>query len=337
MPKHLVTALETIDLHAAGEPCRIVFNALCWLPGNTMRERLDYMIENVDSARSFLMKEPRGHKDMFGAIFTPPISPEADTGIIYMNSDGYLDMCIHGTICSTRAMIELERPLKNLNQVVFDTVNGLVKADVVFDEHEKIKNITIQNVPSFILKENVELDLPNYGKIVVDVVFAGNFFVLVDSLYLGNLDLDSKQGSKLIDFCLAVRDEANRKVTVSHPQSPASRKIQLVALYQIESRSPLTVKNAVVFADGQMDRSPCGSGTSALMTYFNHKGELDFEQPYISHSIINSTFQGSLSQGPKIGHFNTVIPHVTGVAYMLGRNHFVREKTDPFFEGFLLS
>lgn len=334
----ITNVVHTIDLHAAGEPGRIIYDDFSWIPGKSMRDRLDYLKTHEDTLRQFLMQEPRGHKDMFGAILLPPITPEADAGIIYLNSDGYLDMCVHGTICAARAMVELNRPLKDPNMVVFDTVGGHIRAALKKDNNGRVISVTVQNLPSFVFNTApLFMDIDGLGTVKADIVFAGNFFVVVEELKQYNLLIKPENATKLIEYGLKIRDKANALIKVQHPLMPSTKEIALAVFYSKKGDHPLHVKNTVVFADGQMDRSPCGSGTSALMTYFHSQGELPLNTPYISESIIGSQFQGTLINETNVGDFPAVIPQVTGASYLLGRHEFIREEEDPFHDGFLIN
>lgn len=332
-----ITSVRTLDLHAAGEPCRVLYQSLYDLPGDTMRERVDYMKEHLDAIRSFLMQEPRGHKAMFGSILTRPATPDADVGILYTDSDGYLDMCIHGTICTSRAVAELGLPLHTPGHIVFDAVCGRIESDLHYGPNGKVDEVTVQNVPSFVFTpEPIQLEVPGFGTLPAHVVFAGNFFVLVEYPANEPISAASHDRNYFIDLGMRICNAANAAIAVSHPTNPSTKRIALAALYQRVGREPLHVRNTVIF-DGQMDRSPCGSGTSALMTLMHHLGELDYEQPYISESYLGSRFYGCLRPAAPVGFYPAVTPRVTGKPYLTARCEFFRESEDPFRDGFLLA
>lgn len=330
--------IRTIDLHAAGEPCRVLYADCYDLPGDSMRKRLDYMREYMDPIRSFLMQEPRGHKAMFGSILCSPTTEDADVGIIYTDSDGYLDMCIHGTICTARAVAELNIPLHTPDVVKLDAVCGRIQATLHRNEHGRVEKVTVQNVPSFVFTpEPVELDVEGFGKLPAYVVFAGNFFVLVENPFPEPLSKDSHGKDFYIDFGMRVKRAANKAVSVAHPTNPSTREIALAVIYERQSKDPLHVRNTVIFGDGQMDRSPCGSGTSALMTLMHHLGELPLEAPYVSESFIGSIFQGCLKEETLVGPYRAVVPLVTGQPCLTARCEFYREDNDPFRNGFVVN
>lgn len=332
-----ITSVRTLDLHAAGEPCRVLYASLIDLPGETMRERLDYLKSNLDGVRSFLMQEPRGHKAMFGSILCRPVSPDADAGIIYTDSAGYLDMCIHGTICTARAIAELGMPLHTPGQVTLDAVCGRIHAYLNWGDNGKVKEVTVQNVSSFVYTpEGIHLDVPGLGMIKAHIVFAGNFFVLVD--YPFDEELSPKTHSKdfYIDLGMRIKKAANDLVSVQHPLNPSTREIALAVLYQRKGQNPLHVRNTVIFGDGQMDRSPCGSGTSAIMTLMHHLGELPCNASFISESFIGSRFHGQIREAAPVAQYPAVTPFVTGRPFLTGRCEFIRESDDPFRDGFLV-
>ncbi len=332
-----ISSVRTIDLHAAGEPCRVLYQTLYDLPGRTMRERLDYMKAHLDEIRSFLMKEPRGHKAMFGSILCRPVSEGADAGILYTDSDGYLDMCIHGTICTARAVAELGVHLHTPGHVVFDAVCGRIEAFLTYGDNGKVSEVTVQNVPSFVYTpEPIELELPGVGLLPAYVVFAGNFFVLVEYPFDEPIGSSSHSKDYFIDLGMRIKEAANRAIAVSHPTNPSTREIALAVLYQKVGENPLHVRNTVIFGDGQMDRSPCGSGTSSLMTLMHHLGQLPLGEKYISESFIGSRFVGRLRATEPVGNFPAVTPLVTGRPYLTARCEFFREESDPFRDGFLI-
>jgi len=332
------TSVKTIDLHVAGEPCRVLFEALHDLPGDTMRERLDCMKREFDDIRRFLMQEPRGHKAMFGSVLMRPATPDADVGILYMNSGGYLDMCIHGTICSARVVAECGMPLRSPGKVVFDAVCGRIEAELHFGDDGKLNTVSVRNVPSFVFTpEAVLLDVEGIGTVPAYIVFAGNFFVCAEYPFEDPLSLKSHGKEFYIDLGMRLRAAANRAVRVAHPTNPSSREIALSVFWQRAEGHPRRLRDTVVFGDGQMDRSPCGSGTSALMTLMHHFRELDFGEEFISESLLGTRFKGRIFPGQNIDTFPTVIPEVSGVPFVTACCEFFRESEDPFRNGFLIS
>lgn len=328
---------HTLDLHAAGEPCRVLYSDCYDMPGESMRKRLDFMKEQNDPIRVLLMQEPRGHKAMFGSVLCRPVTDDADVGILYMDTGGYLDMCIHGTICSARAVDELGLPLHTPDVVKLDAVCGRIEAHLHRGENGRVKEVTVQNVPSFVFTpEPVLLDVEGYGPLPGYVVFAGNFFVVVKNPFPEPISPKSHSKDFYVNFGMRVRAAANKAVSVAHPTNPSTRTIALTVIYEELADAPLHVRNTVVFGDGQMDRSPCGSGTSALMTLMHHLGKLDVGAPYISESFIGSVFNGLLKEETLVGPYRAVVPLVRGQANLMARCEFYREEADPFPNGFVV-
>lgn len=331
--------LHTLDLHAAGEPCRVIYPDLWDLPGETQRDKRDYMAKHFDKVRSFAMCEPRGHRDMFGSVLTKPSTPDGDVGILYLTTGGFLDMCGHGTLCSAAAIKELKIPTKNPNQIFLDAPAGrIIVSTLPPDEKHAAPRYCFQNVPSFVLTpEPVPIQVESMGTLHVSLVFAGNLFVLVEYPYNERLAPSTEYGQRLLTMGLQVREAANQQLLRIHPLLAPDTKVDLTVFYQIQKESPLHVKNAVIFGNGQLDRSPCGSGTSALMTFFNHHGQLSIGAPYLSESIIGTFFEGSLVEKRMVQGVRTVIPQVIGTPFVTGRSEFVRSTADELSDGFLIS
>ncbi len=323
--------IKTIDLHAAGEPCRVIYDYFYDIPGETMCEKKRYLAEYQDEIRKALMLEPRGHANMFGSILTRPVSAEADAGVVFLTNSGYLDMCIHGSICTSRAVVELGMELKDPSKIVFDTVGGLVTAMLTRDENGCITSVEIQNVPSFILNESpIAVTLPEIGTLWANIIFAGNFFVVIDGdssdkLYvnLSNYDYLTNIGMKIIAYI-------NENYEVVHPDKPELRGVSLAVIYNRVASVPKHVRNIVVFGNKQVDRSPCGTGTSGLMVHFNSMGELGVNASYISESIIGSQFVGHLIDKEEIGGVTYLRPAVKGVPSLIAYSEFVLDPADIY-------
>lgn len=323
--------IKTIDLHAAGEPCRVIYDYFYDTPGETMCEKKRYLAECQDEIRKALMLEPRGHANMFGSILTRPVSPEADAGVIFLTNSGYLDMCIHGSICTSRAVVELGMELKDPNKIVFDTVGGLVTAMLSRDENGNVASVEIQNVPSFILNAApVVFTLPEVGELSVNVVFAGNFFVVVDGDKSPMLNVNLTNYEYLTNIGMKIIAHVNKNFEVIHPEKPELRGVSLAVIYNRVASSPKHVRNIVVFGNKQVDRSPCGTGTSGLMVHFNALGELELNSPYISESIIGSRFVGRLINKEEVDAITYLRPAVKGAPSLIAYSEFILDPTDIY-------
>jgi len=330
---HLISA---IDSHTAGEPTRIVLGGLPPIPGTTMFEKKRFMIEHLDHIRTLLVQEPRGHKDMFGAIITPPATSRAQYGILFMDNSGYIDMCGHGTIGITTALIEIGMiaPVKPETVVAFDTPAGIVEGHARVEGNHVVE-VSVANVCSFLYAKDVELDLPDVGRITVDVSFGGNFFAIIPAKTLG-VPIHTDNISKLIQLGMMVKKATNDKLRVQHPTEEHITTVELTEIYDKPDPSRPFSKNVVIFGDGQVDRSPCGTGTCAAMAALHRRGELPLGVEFTNESIIGTQFKGKLVKETRIGDFIGVDPIITGNAYITGIQQFVVDPRDPLKHGFVL-
>lgn len=331
-----VKSINVIDTHTMGEPTRIIVGGLPVIPGNTMPEKKKYLEENMDYIRSMVMHEPRGHKDMFGAIITQPTCPEADIGVIFMDGGGYLNMCGHGSIGVSTMLVEtgMVEKVEPFTEIVLEAPAGLIKARVEV-ENGKVKGTSITNVPSFLYKEDIEIQVPNVGKVKLDISFGGSFFALVNANQLG-MKVDLENVNELVEVGLAIRDILNRDVKISHPEKPHINTVDLVEIYDLPSTEGADFKNVVVFGMGQFDRSPCGTGTSAKIATLYAKGKIGINEPFVYESITGTTFIGKVLRKTKIGEYNGIVPEITGRAFVTGFNQLVVDPEDPFRNGFAL-
>jgi proline racemase len=330
---HIISA---IDAHTAGEPARIVLAGLPPILGSTMAEKKQYMKKSLDRFRTLLMQEPRGHKDMFGIILTPPTRQEAHYGVLFIDSEGYIDMCGHSIMSATTALIEtgMVLPIEPETRVMFDTPAGLIEAHARI-EGNRVTEVSVANVPSFLYAKDVAVDLRGIGSINVDVAFGGNFFALVPAKALG-VAVHPENSVRLIELGAAVKTAVNAKLIVQHPIVDHITKVELTMIYDKPEPSQPFAKSVVIFGDGQLDRCPCGTGTSAAMAALYAKGELPLDTEYINEGIIGTRFKGKLLRQVQLGDFVGVEPVVTGTAYITGIQQFVVDPNDPFKNGFLV-
>lgn len=333
----VVKSIQAIDSHTMGEPTRIVVGGVPQIPGKTMPEKKSYLEKHMDNLRTAIMLEPRGHKDMFGSIITQPTKEEADLGIIFMDGGGYLNMCGHGsigaaTVAVETGMVEVKEPYTN---ITLEAPAGLIKATVKVKDGKAVET-SIENVPAFLYKENIKIELPEIGKILVDISFGGSFFVLVKASDLG-IEINPKNSTQISKIGLQIRDIVNKTIKIEHPTLKHIKTVDLVEIYGPAKNINATLQNVVVFGDGQIDRSPCGTGTSAKMAALHAKGLLKEGEEFIYESILGTMFRGKILGTTKIENFNGIIPEITASAYITGFNHFVIDDTDPVKFGFKLS
>ena len=329
-------SIQAIDSHTAGEATRIVVGGIPNIKGNSMPEKKEYLEENLDYLRTAIMLEPRGHNDMFGSVMTQPCCPDADFGIIFMDGGGYLNMCGHGTIGAMTAAIEtgVVPAVEPVTHVVMEAPAGIIRGDVT-DVDGKAKEVSFLNVPAFLYKEGVEVDLPGVGTVKFDISFGGSFFAIIHASQLG-LKIEPQNAGKLTELAMKLRDIINEKIEIQHPTLAHIKTVDLVEIYDEPTHPEATYKNVVIFGQGQVDRSPCGTGTSAKLATLHAKGELKVGEKFVYESILGTLFKGEIVEETKVADFNAVVPKITGSAYITGFNHFVIDEEDPLKHGFIL-
>ncbi|MCL2854488.1 MAG: proline racemase family protein [Defluviitaleaceae bacterium] len=328
--------INAIDTHTMGEPTRIVTGGIPSLKGSTMAEKKEYLIDKMDYIRTALMHEPRGHRDMFGAIITQPASTWADLGVIFMDGGGYLNMCGHGTIGAVTAALEtgMIEPVEPITQVTLDTPAGLVTARATVEDR-RVGEVSFANVPSFLYKRDVEIDMPQLGKLTIDIAFGGSFFALVKATDLG-LDIIPENAPALSKMGLKIRAAVNGQVPIAHPLLTRITTCDLVEIYSDPIGQGATARNVVIFGDGQVDRSPCGTGTCAKLAALHAKGQIKEGEVFVYESILGTQFKGKIISTETVGDFDAVIPEITASAYITGLNTYVIDDRDPLKHGFIL-
>lgn len=326
--------LFTVESHTMGEPLRLVVGGMPKIEGKTMPEKKDYIEEHYSYLREALMHEPRGHKDMFGAVLVPPTMEEADLGVIFMHGGGYHNMCGHGTIATSTIAVEtgLVEVTEPETVIHLEPPAGLVTAKVHV-ENGHATSVTFQNVPAFLYKEDVELDVDGIGKVTCDIAFGGSFFAVVDHKQLG-LEIEPENGSALVKAGMAVVKAANEQLKIQHPSLPIST-VDLCEIYGSAKSEGVDMQNITVF-DNQIDRSPCGTGTCAKVATLVAKGELEIGQPFVYESVIRTKFTGKAVKRTKVGEYDAIIPEITGSAYITGYAQWMIDPDDPVKHGFQL-
>lgn len=326
--------LKTIDSHTMGEYTRIVYDGIPELKGATMMEKKEYFMENYDFLRTSLMLEPRGHRDMFGALLVEPVHKEADFGVIFLDSGGCLNMCGHGSIGVASMVVEtgLVAVCEPYTTVVLDTPSGIIQTQVHVVEGKAV-DVSIVNVPAFLYKQDITVDVPKYGTIHADISFGGSFFALVDADAIG-LELIPENAEEISSLGMLLLEKINESVKVQHPDLPI-RTVDLTEFYTHKHNDKADMKNCVVFGDAQIDRSPCGTGTSAKIAALHAKGQLGLNEVFVYESITGSMFKGECLEETKVGEYQAVIPKITGSAYITGINTWLLDEDDPLEFGFL--
>ncbi|MGL4403305.1 MAG: proline racemase family protein [Fusobacteriaceae bacterium] len=321
--------ITAIDSHTGGETNRIIIDGMGFIPGENMAEKKKFLQEERDWIRTAVLLEPRGHSEMFGSILLKPTQSEADLGIVFMDSKGYLNMCGHGTLAALVAAVEfnLVEVVEPITNIKLETPAGLVQGEV----HLKERNITFSsfvNVPAFLQKENLKIYISELKKdILVDISFGGSFFALVDAEKAG-VSICGEESSTISRIGMAIMQEVNRVFTPCHPQLSHIKTVDLVEFYNSENR------NVVVFGNGQLDRSPCGTGTCAKMAALYYRGKLGIGEEFFYHSIIGTKFRGRILDAYEEDGVKYILPEISAKAYITGINHILIDKDDPLGNGF---
>lgn len=324
---------SVVDSHTEGEFCRIAIDGFPAPKGSTVMEKKKYMEENYDKLRTSLMWEPRGHQNMFGAFLCDPCDKNADKGVIFMDAGGYLNMCGHCSIGSVTVLLEsgLIDMKEGKNTVVLESPSGLIEA-VANVKNSKVIDVTIQNVPSFVYKENLTTSVD--GKTIsYDICFGGSFFVMVDVRNSDIKKLDPINAEYIAKFGMDIKKHVNEIEKVKHPTLDINT-IDLVEFYGEPFDENADASNAVVFGDSQIDRSPCGTGTSAKLALLHKKGLIKVGEEFRNESILGGVFKGTIKETTKVGDFDAVVPLITGSSYLTGFGHYLIDPTDPYKYGF---
>lgn len=325
--------VRTIDTHTCGEPTRTIVGGVPQIPGKTMEEKMEYMACENDWIRKFICYEPRGNEVMSGTIITEPCNAAADVGVLYFEVGGWMPMCGHDTIGVGTALVEagLVKVTEPLTQITLDTPAGLVKLSVKV-ERGRAKSVTFTNAPACVLKQDVIINSGKYGPLKMDIAYGGNIYAVLPINDVG-LSVDVSKTPEIIAAGNSIKDEINEQIRICHPLIPFENHVTHIEFYE-ETDKESVIRNAVVIPPGAIDRSPCGTGTSAKLSILAAKGKIKKGDIFIHESIIGSRFICKYVDDTKVGSFDAVIPQVTGQAWVTGLNTFILEPDDIFPEGF---
>ncbi len=329
--------IRTIDAHAAGEPLRLIVEGFPSIPGGSMLEKREWLRAEHDELRRALMLEPRGHADMYGAVLTEPVSPGAHAGVLFMHNEGYSTMCGHGIIAVVT--IALERGLivagDDAEAIVLDAPAGPITATAVWDPARRVvSRVAFLNVPSFVLHAGLTLRLGSRS-LRADVAFGGAWYCIVDGESAG-IPIDGAHVGELRHAGMEIKHQVEATHAVAHPLDPG-----LTGLYGTIFTGPATrpdadLRNVTIFADAQVDRSPCGTGTCAVMAVLDAMGLLSEGRPFVHESIVGTSFSGKIASRTRVGDHAAIVPEIEGSAWITGEHTFVIDDADPLREGFRL-
>ncbi len=331
--------VTTLDVHAAGEPLRILTGGLPELPGETMLERRRWMRDHLDDLRRALMHEPRGHRDMYGCVVTPPVSPEADVGALFLHNEGYSTMCGHGIIALATALVETGAlPARGeRSPVAIDTPAGLVRATAHVRPDGRVERVSFVNVPSFVLHRDLAVGVSGIGEVLLDVAFGGAFYAVLPAAAVG-LRVARGQLQPLVRAAEAVCEAVNAAVGIEHPLEGDLGYLYGAILTDEPEDPAHHSRNLCVFAASEVDRSPTGTGVSARLAVHHARGELREGESIAIESILgrDSVFEGRIVGLAEVGPHAAVVPEVAGSACITGRHQFILAPDDPLRHGFLI-
>ena len=327
--------IETVDYHTAGEPFRIVVSGVGDIPGDRILDKRRYVNENLDDVRALLVNEPRGHADMYGCFVVDPEDEAGDLGVLFFHNAGYSTACGHGTIALVTWAIESGRiePMGSETKVFVDAPSGRLETFATVDGSD-VTSVRFRNVPSFVVERDMHLKVGQLS-ISCDLSYGGAFYASVDSSILG-LTVTPENLTEFISLGRAIKAVIEAENDVVHPEEPELRDVYGVIFYETLERSPLTQRNVTIFADGEVDRSPCGSGTSARLALLEARGELARGAELIHHSIVETIFKGRVTGDATVAGIPAVITEVEGSAHRTGEHTFILESGDDLGTGFLL-
>ncbi len=324
--------LPCIETHTCGEPTRILtmFN----IPGSTMAAKQDYVRRNLDHLRKAVIREPRGHKHMFGAIVTAPVEEGSACGVIWFDNQDYLNGCGHATIGLGVALVEtgMIPHAGSRAEFMVDAPSGLLQLTVNI-KAGIARETSFRNVPAFNLMLDVPLDVPGIGKVKMDVAYGGNFFGIVSAEDVG-IAITGANMSRISELGVKIREVANQRVKVQHPTQAHINAIRLITFRSPPRNPDARYLNTHVFANGAVDRSPGGTGTSAVLANLHARGELRVGEEIVAEGIAGGLFRGRVIEATTMGLQPAVIPEVTGPAFVTSYHQFVIDSEDPFAQGF---
>jgi len=338
--------ITAVDLHACGEPGRVITGGILDVPGRTMFEKKTYLERHLDGLRKRMLREPRGYPAANCNLLLPPTDPRAQAGFVIMEQVEYPPMSGTNTICVVTALIEMGMvaAVEPATTLMLDTPAGLVHVEAEV-QAGKVKRVTFENVPAFATHLGAKIEVPQLGTVTVDVAYGGMFYVIAEAEPLG-LQLSPDQGRDIVRVGEMIKAAAREQLPVAHPENPEIHGITIGQLTGPPTNPAAVAKNTVIVSTGQLDwnkpgtwtgaidRSPCGTGTCARMAVLHAKGKLPLNQPFPHEGILGTIFTGRLVREVQVAGFRAVVPQISGSAWITGFAHYVVDPEDPFPEGF---
>lgn len=338
--------LAAVDAYAAGEPGRVIVGGVIDVPGKSMLEKKIYLESHRDDIRKLMLQEPRGYPALCCNVILPPTRPEADAGYVIMEHTEYPGMSGTNTICVATVLLETGMlPMTEpVTELLLEAPAGLIPVRAEC-HNGKVRQVTFQNVPAFAVYLDAEIDIPELGRVTVDVAYGGMFYVIADAEQLG-VDLIPEKGREIVKVSEMIRAAADEQLPVQHPEIPEFAGITISQLSASPTHPEAHLKNAVTVSTGDfdwqrpstwsgaLDRSPCGTGTCAKMAVLHAKGKLGLNQDFRHEGILGTIFTGRLVEETRVGAHAAVVPTLSGQAWITGFSNYVVDPEDPFPEGF---
>lgn len=335
----MMHTIQTIDAHTAGEPLRLIVGGFPPLQGSTILEKREWLRENYDHLRTALMLEPRGHTDMYGALLTEPERADSDAGVLFMHNEGYSTMCGHGVIAVVTIALErgLLHPRQGRQEVVLDSPAGPIRARakvVELDGRQRVSSVRFENVPSFVLHAGLPVKAGT-RTVLADVAFGGAFYAIVDSEAVG-IPIRPEKLAELRRAGMEIKHGVEAAIRVVHPAEPRLNGVYGTIFTGPPASEGADLRNVTIFAEAEVDRSPCGTGTCAVMAVLSGMGVLGPENTFVHESILGTRFQGRVIRETLVAGTAAIVPEVEGDAWITGQNEFLIDENDPLRHGFRL-
>jgi 4-hydroxyproline epimerase len=326
-----------IDAHTCGNPVRVVAGGGPDLKGDTMNARREHFLAEYDWIRTGLMFEPRGHDVMSGSILYPALRDDVDASILFIETSGCLPMCGHGTIGTVTVMIEegLVTP-KVPNKLRLEVPAGVIEASYEMDNAGHVTEVKITNVPSFLYATDLNIELPGLGRLNFDVAYGGNFYAIFEP-QPGFADMAQFSAFDIQQLSPLARRLINEKYTFQHPEYPTINGLRHIMWTGAPKHPAADARNAVFYGEKAIDRSPCGTGTSARLAQKAARGDLKVGDTFVHESIIGSLFKGKVEAETKVGDYPAIVPSIAGQAWLTGYNTIFLDDRDPFVKGFTVN
>jgi proline racemase len=328
--------IDAIDTHTEGEPTRIITGGVGHVPGKNMVEKYLFVKSNLDHIRTALMLEPRGHRDMFGCLLVPPTVEQADYGVIFMDNEGYMNMCGHATIglCTALTELGMVKTQEPFTKITLESTGGIIEVSVRFNQG-RAESVCLKNVPAFVEYLDADLEISGVGKVKVDVAYGGNYFVFFSAEEV-HLEIVPGNIERIIDMGILIREAANKQLPVQHPELKHVNHIYVATIVGKPKNPKASYRNIHLFSTRQFGRSPGGTGTSARMAVMHARGELRLSEEMWAESITGGLFKGRLLAKTEVGGKEAYSPEITGSARIIGFHQFTLDQDDPLKNGFLI-